>query len=256
MTKSLKIDLAVVVGIILFAVPLALIIQPRPFALMLLFFVFPSLYLLFRKPKPLKRILIASVLFGILFSLPFAFVVSLNQAWSVSQLVLGYKILGILPIEYIVWSFFWILLIVVFYEHFIEQDISDEISHNYKYGLIPALINIAIVTALFFVKPGLLKFSYAYLILGISTMLPLLYFILKKPSILLKFLKISVFFFFLYSAFEFTVLKLGQRGFPGQYIGNIELLGLKFPFEEFLFWILLSSTVVLSYYELYIDDQK
>jgi hypothetical protein len=258
MTKSLKIDLAVVIGIILLAIPLALIIQPRPFALMLLFFVLPSLYLLFRKPKPLKRILTASILFGTLFSFPFAFIASLNQTWAepAGQLILDYRILDVLPIEYIVWSFFWILLIVVFYEHFIEQDISGEISHNYKYGLIPALFNIILTVILFLFKPDVLRFSYAYLLLGLGTLLPVLYLIFKKPLLFLKFLKVSIFFFFLYTAFEYTVLKLGQRSFPGEYIGGIKFLGMEFPFEEFLFWILLSSTVVLSYYELYIDDQK
>jgi hypothetical protein len=223
--QRLRIDLLVVVGIILLAIPGILLIKPRPFALIAPFFVLPTLYLLFRKPKPLKRILLASFLFGTLFSFPFAFIASFNQLWAVpaGRLILDYRILGVLPIEYICWSFFWILLIVVFYEHFIEQDISEEISPNYKYGLIPALVNLAIVIAIFFVKPELLKFNYSYLILGLSTMLPLLYFIFKKPSILLKFLKVSVFFFFLYGAFEFTVLKLGQRNFPSRYIGSMVL---------------------------------
>ena len=78
----------------------------------------------------------------------------------------------------------------------------------------------------------------------------------KKSELLFKFLKVSAFFFFLFFAFELTALRLGQWNFPGRYIGKVEIFNLVFPFEEFFFWILLSSTVVLSYYELYVDDEK
>jgi len=39
-------------------------------------------------------------------------------------------------------------------------------------------------------------------------------------------------------------------------IGFVEIKNLRFPFEEFVFWILASSAVAASYHELFIDDQK
>jgi len=60
----------------------------------------------------------------------------------------------------------------------------------------------------------------------------------------------------LFLIYELTAVKLEQWHFPGQYIGWIDLFGLKFPFEELLFWMGLSSFVVLSIYEGFIDNDK
>ena len=59
-----------------------------------------------------------------------------------------------------------------------------------------------------------------------------------------------------YLAYEVTAFYLGQWHFPGEYIGTVILLGASFPLEEFIIWIVLSAAVVLSYYELFIDDFK
>ena len=61
-------------------------------------------------------------------------------------------------------------------------------------------------------------------------------------------------FFFL--SFELTALKLDQWRFPGENIGHVQLFGLLFPFEEFIFWIVFGTPIILSYYELFVDDDK
>lgn len=254
-----KIDLLVVIGMVIIAILLVIYFKVRFLTSIILFFVIPAFYLLIRRrPRNIKRILIASFLFGILFSFTFDFLAEFNNAWSWSptdELIFP-KIFGIVPIDVIIWFFFWIFLIVVFYEHFVEHDRSDKISPHFKYAFYPAIAALIWVLVIFFVNSELLKFEYTYLGLGLCTLIPFIVLVIRKPALLRKFVRVSAFFIFLYLAFELTSLKLGQWHFPGQYIGTVELFSLKFPFEEFFFWILMSSTIVLAYYELFIDDEK
>ncbi len=71
---------------------------------------------------------------------------------------------------------------------------------------------------------------------------------------IINFLKVSLFFVFVFLAYELLAVKLGQWNFPGHYVGTIKIFALEFPFEEFFFWVLISSSVILSYYELYVDN--
>lgn len=256
---KLFIDLLVVLGIVLIAILVTIHFRVRFLTSTIFFFVVPSFYLLIRRrPRNIKRIFVASFLFGILFGFTFDFLAEFNEAWSWSptkELVFP-KILGIVPIDVIIWFFFWVFLLVVFYEHFIEHDRSDKISPHFKYAFYPGFVALILILAIFFINPGLLKLNYAYLGLGLCTLIPFIVSVIRRPILLGKFIKASAFFVFLYLSFELTALKLGQWQFPGQYIGIVKLLGYAVPFEEFFFWILMSSTIVLAYYELFIDDEK
>jgi len=57
--------------------------------------------------------------------------------------------------------------------------------------------------------------------------------------------------------YELTALHLGLWSFPGEhFIGWVDILGYRFPFEEFFFFIVLASIAGLAYYEFFDDDQK
>ena len=60
----------------------------------------------------------------------------------------------------------------------------------------------------------------------------------------------------LYFVYELTALHLNQWHFPGQYVGLVRFGSVTLPIEEFVIWILMSSMIVLSYYELYVDDLR
>lgn len=259
MNKGLWLDLCVVLVIISLAPAISFKFNVRPLVSAVFFFILPSLYLFLCNPRPLKRILLASLLFGTIFAFPFDFLSLFNKAWSepTEQLVFKIKILNVMPIDHFIWFFFWVFLIVVFYEHFIERDKSDKISANYyKYGILPMAVATAGMLLAFFIKPTLLSLDYAYLFLGFLTLIPFVFLTFRRPVLLSKFLKVAPFFFFLYFLFELTALKLGQWNYPGRYIGQVNFFGVVFPFEEFFFWILMSSTIILSYYELYVDDMR
>lgn len=69
----------------------------------------------------------------------------------------------------------------------------------------------------------------------------------------------AAFYFFFFSlVYELTALTLGQWSFPAenQFIGFVEFLGLRFPLEEFIFWIMLGTSATLVLYEFFNDDRK
>lgn len=251
------IDLLVTCGLILVAIPIIVIFQVRPLISTIYFFVLPSLYLMLRKPKNLIRTLAGSLLIGVVLGFSLDFLANVNHAWDYGQgqLIFG-RILGVVPVDDMIWFFFWAFIIIVFYEHFLERESSDRLSKHFISAALPALIMAAGIPIIYVLRPTALYLGYAYLVLGILATLPLVVVAIKKPTLAIKFLKIAPFFVFLFLSFELTALYLNQWSFPGQYIGHVQIFSLVIPLEEFFFWIVASSTVVLSDYELAVDDMK
>lgn len=109
---------------------------------------------------------------------------------------------------------------------------------------------------MFFLNKEKLNFKYSYLTIALPTFLPLAYGIFVRPKLFSKIIKIAPFFFSLFLLYELTALYLGQWYFLGNYIGNIKIAGLSFPFEEFFFWVIISSPTVIVIYEFFVDDEK
>lgn len=148
------------------------------------------------------------------------------------------------------------MFIITFYEHFYEIDRKDSLSKRFKYIAIPTLFAVIAVVVIAFVDKSLLLLDYAYFYSLTPAIIPIGYVIKKRPNMILKFIKTGAFFFMLFLIYELTAVKLGQWYFSGQYIGWVELFGLKFPFEELLYWMGLSPFVVLSLYEGFVDNGK
>lgn len=101
-----------------------------------------------------------------------------------------------------------------------------------------------------------LALPYAYFLSASPAIIPVIYVVNNRPRLLAKFLKTSAFFFALYLIYELTALELGQWYFPGQYVGWVELRGVRFPLEELFFWMILSAFTILALYEGFVDDEK
>ena len=250
------IDLFVTIFITVVSTFFILAYEVKPLTSTVFYFIIPALYLCWRERKNYKKIFAASIVFGLLFAFVFDLLTTFNDAWLVHQLVFPWKIFGVVPVDDMIWFFFIVFLITVFYEHFLDDEKHKTISKHFKYALIPAVLVFLTITALFFISPDSLKFSYSYLIIGSVAIAPLFYILYLKPEFIHKFLKLGIFFSFLFLIFELTALKLGQWGFYGQYIGNVEFFGLKLPLEEFFFWIGIGAPTFISYYEIFIDDEK
>lgn len=256
--KILRTDFIVVVGMVLVFIPLVLLFNVRFLTSTFLFFGIPAVFLLIRKPKQVKRLL-ATLTGGMIFAFIVDFLAEINGAWSWApegQLLFPNKLFGLVPIDVLIWYFLWILLTVVYYDHFFEHDRSERVSKAFKtISIVLFLVLIGIVMA-FYLNQNILIFPYAYLFIGVFSAIPFFYLIFKKPHLVGKLLKAGIFSTFLFLSFELTALYLDQWRFPGEYIGHVQLLGLQFPFEEFVFWILLGTPIILSYYELFIDDGR
>lgn len=256
MNRSNKIDLIVLFPLLVVGVVVSLYFDVKPLTSALLFFGFPSVYLLVRRPKNIHRVFAGTCLFGLLFGFGFDFMALINMAWSepLNQLFFPNRILGVIAADHIIWFLLWTLSIITFYEHFLDHERSDKVSHNYKWGLYVASSFIVVMLLLYLLEPGVLLFRYAYFILGIVATIPLVLLLIRRPSFYSKFIKVVPYFFLIYLSYELVAVYLGQWNFPGQYIGQVNIFGLEFPFEEFFFWTIMSSASILSYYEIFVDD--
>lgn len=257
---KIRTDFLVVTIMILCFIPLILFFRVNFLTSTILFFAVPAFYLILRKPKQLKR-LSAALLAGMMVSFILDLLAEYNNAWSwapIGQLVFPNKILGLIPIDVLIWYFFWILLSIVYYEHFFETKIfeTEKVSPKFKKTFILFFLALLGVVSVFYLAPEILKFRFMYLYIGLFGAIPFYYLIYKKPRLAGKLLKAGLFNIFLFLSFELTALTLDQWRFPGNYIGQIQLFGLVFPFEEFVFWIILGTPMILSYYEIFVDDEK
>ncbi len=256
--NKVRVDFLVIVGWVLFSIPLILYFKAIFLTSTIVFFAIPAFYLFIRKPKQLKR-LGATLATGVITLFIVDLLAEFNKAWSwapQNQLVFPNKIFGLVPIDVLIWYVFWISFTIIYYEHFFEHERSEKMSKRFKKAAIFALILFVLVVGIFLTAPSLLQWHYAYLAIGFMGALPFFYVIFKDPHMVGKLLKADVFNIFLFLSFELTALKLNQWRFPGQYIGTIQLFGLTFPFEEFTFWIVWGTPIMLSYYELFIDDEN
>src|SRR5581483_3547863 len=118
----LRRDLLVIIGILSLSVPLIVIFHLKLLEATFLYFLLPSLYLIAVKPKKLRRVFAASV--GSIFAtFILDFFATYNHAWYFpqNQLVIPFRILGIVSIDELIWFCSWIMFIAIFYEHFIHR---------------------------------------------------------------------------------------------------------------------------------------
>lgn len=256
-TKKYWCELAVTSALILISIPVILIFKLQLLASTVLFFIIPAVYILSIDPRTIPRVLTAAFVglgFGVLFDL-FG---SINKAWYVpdSALFFPYRLWGVVSVDGVIWFFGWVLFMVAFYKHFIDHDRATSISANFKYAVATSVSCLSAVLVLLWFNPELLNFKYAYVLI-ISLNLPVFLFaIFHNRSLILKFSQATLYFFFVFLAFEYVGLKNNQWVFTGNYLHSLPLLDFMLPAEEFFFWILLSGSVALSYYELFIDDGK
>ena len=257
--KRRLLDLLAVVLLVLLASYITIFFTPNFLISSLLFFGLPSLYLLARKPVELKKGLYGAFLIGVVWGFSFDYLAEFNHAWGWSintNLAIPLHILGVVSLDILIWYFLWIFLVIIFYEYFAEHDSSKKISPRYFRTLGIGVIVAVVVVLLSKTAPDLLTFSYTYLILGILTLIPFSVIVIRRPSIFPKVMEIIPFFIFLYLVFELTALRTSLWSFPGQYIGFVNIIGQRFPFEEMIFWIVISSAIAASYHEYVVDDNK
>lgn len=263
MKKKLKkvdnIHLAFILAWPIIAAILSIVFKANFLFSTLIFMGIPSLYLSILNKKIVPRVLYFSLFVGLTLGFILDLLAMHNNIWNV-QTMFGFRLFGVVGLEDLLWGFLYIYFVTIFYETFIDKHFSSKINNprlKYLFLVIGTLLLTLVIV--FLINPAILKIKYYYLKAGIIFVLvPLILFAAKFPNMLSKFLKLGAYFFFFTFVHEVTGVFLGHWEFleTYSYIGFIDIQGVFFPFEEFLFWIILGAMGFIAYYEYFDDDDK
>jgi hypothetical protein len=217
-------------------------------------FSLPSvLYLSLRRPKPWKKIIVSTIIFGTLFGFFFEFIQEFNQSYAVIHAVFP-KLFGVVPADNVLGHTMMALLTFTFYEHFISKQKTDTVSPRIKYSLLLAGVAIVGTLGLYYIRPALLELRYSYAYLGCLAIIPPIIYAYRHPRSIGELTAMIPFFFVLYIVVELLAVKHSWWIYPGYtYIGHVTLFGATFPIEELLFWMLCYALALVSYYKIFVD---
>ncbi len=255
---SKKIDIIFLILSPIFATFVSLTLKTNFLTSTLLFFGIPAIYLSWRNQHAVKKSAIFSFLFGLVGgALIIDYITHFNNAWFVTT-IFPVRIFNQAPIEDFLWGFLAVYNIIMFYEHLLDKGKHNLKDTHLKYFVSLIIFITIIFSVIYIFDKKLFLIPYFYIKAGfIVILVPAISFLTFFPRLISKYLKTGVYFFAQSLMFELTALRLGQWSFNGnQYIGWVQILNLKFPLEEFVFWMVLFSTCVLSYYEFFDDDRK
>ena len=228
---------------------MVLIFRPGYLLNIILVYVPGLIFTLTRLKNSTKKILIFGVT-SILFILPVEVLARLTNSWDVASDFP--RILGIAPIENVLYGLVNIIFPLAFYEYFYDMDRNRKISNRYKIliGLYLALF--VITFGLFFIDKDLLKFDYW--IIGLAIILPILILVIKfKPHILKRLIVSALIFGSMYLIHEVVSMYIGHWWWPGNYLLPINVAGFIYPLDDLIIWIGFSNVAVISGYEVLWD---
>ena len=254
--RGKQLDLLVTFSLFIITAFVSFKLNLKPLTGSFLYLLIPSIYLSLRERKNYKKIFWAVLLLGGVLGFIFDFIETFNKAWITSRLVLPWKIFGVLSVDDFIGFLLMTLLIVIFYEHFIDDEKDRRISPHLIPTLIPSLL-IALSIIIFFpLRPDIFNVPYAYLYGGIAVIAFPIFYCIRRPELISKFLKVAASFFMIWFVAEIVVLKTGGWYFAGEYIGTVHVFGVTFPFEELFFWMMFYAASMVAYYERVIDDER
>lgn len=260
MSHQKLIDLSLLAFIEIFASALSLLFGLTFLYSTFLFLGVPCAYLFLRmrRPSQWRRIFAMATLFGGWYGFLFAYLADWNRIWAWPTESLPWSLWFYLvnPVE-LLWIFLWVLFVVLFYEHFVERDTQKTVSTRIIWAILPASLITLTIALLTVFYPTALDWPYAYAVLIVLNLPSIGILLYRRPRIIYKLVLPAFFFVPMHLLHEITGVLLGQWYFPGQYFALVPLPGgISVPIEEFVVWIVLGSILTLSYYELYIDDER
>lgn len=226
----------------------------------LVFFGVPAVVISCIKPRYILR----GTLFS-LFSMPFMIIVDYiaeltgTWSWPLPHSILSFRVFNLVSLEVLMWAFLNFYVVAVFYECFFDSHRGTKLPHiKFKSAIIfTAVLFLAFLFA-FLTYPELLEIPYWYAVFATTILVPPIIFQgVRFPKVLPKMLKTASYFIYLNLAYEITALKIGWWSFPSsQFLAKINLFGVAVPLEELVFWVILFTITLLSYYEYFLDDER
>ena len=257
MGKKIDLTFILLIPLIVFLLVFFSGLKINYFESLILIFALPCLYLTIKNRKKARKVAI----FSFLISIPFGIIWELlnygDNSWVVPSSIFSFRFFGFSPLENYVWMFLTTYTILIFYEYFLDDKFQSKISGKIKVMTYIFYSMSIILIIIFLVDREFLSFQYSYLWLGIIIfIIPIIMFLVKYPSFISNFFKVSVFFFYIHIIFELIGLKLNHWTYTGtNFIGWVSLFSLSFPIEEFLFVIVLGGFAACAYYEFFTNDK-
>lgn len=226
----------------------------------LLLFGIPSVFLALKNKPKIKKV----ALFSLLISIPFTFVVdylvSKDNGWHIMSSLFSYRIFDIIVLEQFVWGFTFTFYATAFYEHFLDKKVKKDPIITKRMRRF-SLILFAGLGAFIYTVNNYSQFivlPYAYAVIGLMIgIIPLISFLLHYPKLIKRFFSAVLYFSLITSINEFIGLALGHWVFPGNnFIGKINFFNFIIPYEEVIFYMILFTPTLFTYYEFLDDDSK
>ncbi len=253
-----KVDLIVIIALYLLSIlPQIIFTALPPLALNIAWFLAPAFYLIARRKKNLLKISLATIFIGLL-TVSMDFFLLHNHAWEPYRSSFSFPIFRA-SVEEILWFFLHVFYVLVWYEHFLDDETTTRISPRIGLLIAGSSAFISSVLLVIYLFPDASRIRYAYGIFGVLTMVPMMaYFLLMRRPLFKKFLPLAIFFFIFAFGMEIRAVQYGLWAFHDlkNYLGVFTLFGARFPVEEVIFWMALGPGVAVAYYELFADDGK
>ncbi len=206
------VDFAVICFLLALAYGLSLLFHLDVLISVLLFLAVPALYLCYRKKKNYRKILLASVVLGLLGGMAYDFFAEYNDAYVVhySNAFFNHHILGKTPVGDFIWAFLIPFSIIVHYEHFLDSERITRISNRFPLAIVGAGSAFLIVFSFLVLYPDSPRVPYGFFVIGAISVLPLVGLWFERRAVVLKLLITAAFFFVLNLVFEVCALSLRQ----------------------------------------------
>jgi len=239
----------VLIGLYLFGLGLVLLLKPSYFANILIVYLPGMTYNYFLLKRSGPKILLFG-LCSLLFIVPVEILARLTNSWDVQSIFP--RILGIAPIENVLYALVNIMYPLLFYEYFYDQDRNRKISPRWKVLVLGYIVLFAGTFTVFFTSAAALQLQYW--MLGVIILIPIviLLFIYKR-HILKRLLVPALVFGTMFALHELVSMYLGHWWWPGTYLLPIQILGFTYPLDDVIIWLLFSNMAVIAGYEVMWD---
>ncbi len=220
----------------------------------LLYFGPPALYISWRRKDIIGRSLIYATTIAVI-SILTDYLAERDLSW-VSTSMFDFRLVGVVPIEAIVWMLLFTYFIVVYYLYFYDSAPHNPIGKRMPFVFFAAFA-VLVWVGLMAVVDLRFTIDYYYIKFGlVLLLLPLLAFAISFPQYLRIFLKITPYFIVFGLVNLLVSLHKGHWSYPGQhFVGWVQLGAYRFPIEELVFWIILYPSFLISQFELFNNDQ-
>lgn len=227
-------------------------------AAILLFFGLLAFYIGRRNSGIVSKSVLFSLLFGTVFWIALDPIAAYTGAWVITSTVFPFTVLGV-TVENYFFALGWTLSGVLFYEHFFDHGRrGGAISSRMRMFIFLFVPLVLVIIAVFAIHRSWLNIPYFFLLAGVLfAATPLGLVLHAYPRLGAKFLGVGLYFAFLLALFEAVALRGGLWVFPShQLIGTVPFVGHRLPIEELVFWILIATPGLLSYYEFFADNRR